>query len=108
MDQCDIEKRDGGYWIRGTRISLDSIVYSLKRGATPEGIQQSFPLLTPQEVEGAIAFYRANEQEIDAYLEQAEEPLAAQGRVWNTRARDAKPDLFLRLKQARQTRETSC
>ncbi len=22
-----IEQRDGGYWIRGTRVSLDSIVY---------------------------------------------------------------------------------
>ena len=57
MDQCDIEKRDGGYWIRGTRISLDSIVYSLKRGATPEGIQQPFPLLTPQEIEGVWTLY---------------------------------------------------
>jgi uncharacterized protein (DUF433 family) len=65
MDQCDIEKRDGGYWIRRTRISLDSIVYSLKRGATSKRIQQSFPLLTPQEVESAIAFYRANEQDFE-------------------------------------------
>jgi len=108
MDQRDIEKRDGGYWIRGTRISLDSIVYTLKRGVTPEGIQRSFPLLTPQEIEGAIAFYHANEQEIDAYLEQAEVALAAQSRAWNTQARDAKPDLFRRLEQARQTRELPC
>jgi uncharacterized protein (DUF433 family) len=106
MDQRNIEKRDGGYWIQGTRISLDSIVYALKRGATPEEIQQSFPLLMPEEIEGAIAFYLTHEQEIDTYLEQAEGALEAQSRAWNTQARDAKPDLFRRLEQARQARKT--
>ena len=106
MDQHGIEKRDGGYWIEGTRISLDSIVCSLKRGAAPEGIQQSFPVLTLEEIERAITFYRANEQEIDAYLKQAEEAHSAQSRDWNTQARDAKPDLFRRLEKARQARET--
>lgn len=106
MDPRGIEKRDGGYWIAETRISLDSIVYSLNRGATPEEIRQSFPVLTPQEIERAIAFYRANEKEIDAYLAQAEEAHAAQSRGWNTQARGARPDLFRRLEKARQSRQT--
>ena len=28
-----VEQRDGGYWIAGTRVSLDSIVYPFLRGS---------------------------------------------------------------------------
>ena len=55
------------YQVAGTRISLDSIVYSFQRGLSPESIVQSFPLLTLEQVYGAIAFYLANHSEIDAY-----------------------------------------
>ena len=40
-----IEQRDGGYYVAGTRISLDSVVYSFNEGNSPEAIQQDFPLL---------------------------------------------------------------
>ena len=63
-----IEKRDEGYWISGKRISLDSIVYAFRRGQSPESINRSFPLLTLEEIYGAIAFYLANQAEIDKYL----------------------------------------
>jgi len=29
MDKIYVEQHDGGYWVAGTRISLDSIVYSI-------------------------------------------------------------------------------
>jgi uncharacterized protein (DUF433 family) len=48
MEKSHVEQRDGGYWIAGTRISLDSIVYAFKRGVAPESIQRAFPLLTLQ------------------------------------------------------------
>ncbi|MBC6476031.1 MAG: DUF433 domain-containing protein [Hormoscilla sp. GM102CHS1] len=64
-----IEYRNEGYWVAGTRISLDSIVYAFRKGLSPESIVQSFPLLTLEQVYGAIAFYLANCDEIDAYLE---------------------------------------
>ncbi|OUC13116.1 MAG: hypothetical protein B0A82_19110 [Alkalinema sp. CACIAM 70d] len=67
-----VEQRDQGYWIEGTRISLDSIVYAFRSGASPEIIRQSFPLLALEQVYGAIAFYLANQAEIDAYLEAEE------------------------------------
>jgi uncharacterized protein (DUF433 family) len=63
-----IEKRDEGFWITGRRISLDSIVYAFRRGQSPESIRRSFPLLTLEEIYGAIAFYLANQTEIDDYL----------------------------------------
>ncbi len=63
-----VEKRDEGYWVAGKRISLDSIVYAFRRGQSPESIRRSFPLLTLEEIYGAIAFYLANQTEIDNYL----------------------------------------
>ncbi len=45
-----IEKRDGSYFIAGTRISLDSIVHGFRRGESPETIRQNFELLRLEEV----------------------------------------------------------
>jgi uncharacterized protein (DUF433 family) len=101
-----VEQRDGGYWITGTRISLDSIVYAFKRGAAPESIQRAFPLLTLEEIYGAITFYLAHAQEIDTSLAQAEVEFAVQASALNAAARKANPALFQRLEQMRQARET--
>ena len=67
-----IEQRDQGYWIEGTRISLDSVVYAFLNGESPEGIAQDFPLLALEQVYGAIAFYLANREIIDEYLKAGE------------------------------------
>lgn len=63
-----VEYRKDSYWVEGTRISLDSVVYAFRAGISPESIVQSFPLLNLEQVYGAIAFYLANRAEIDAYL----------------------------------------
>ncbi|GCA74659.1 hypothetical protein MiTe_01485 [Microcystis aeruginosa NIES-2520] len=55
-----IEQREEEYWLEGTRISLDSVVYSFLNGESPESIAQNFPLLSLEQVYGAIAFYLAN------------------------------------------------
>ena len=107
MEKSYAEQRDGGYWVTGTRISLDSLVYAFKRGAAPESMQRAFPLLTLEEIYGAITFYLAHEQEIDAYLGQAEAAFEAQARALNAAARTANPALFQRLEDARHVRETT-
>jgi uncharacterized protein (DUF433 family) len=68
-----IEQRDGGYWIEETRISLDSVVYAFLNGESPESIAQDFPLLSLEQVYGAIAFYLASRELIDAYLKKGDE-----------------------------------
>ncbi len=60
-----IEQRNTGYWIEGTRISLDSIVYSFLNGESPETIAQNFPLLSLEQVYRAITFYLANRETVD-------------------------------------------
>ena len=107
MEKSYVEQRDSGYWITGTRISLDSIVYAFKRGVAPESIQRAFPLLTLEEIYGAITFYLAHEQEIDTYLAQAEIEFEAQASTLNATARTANPALFQRLEHARLSHKTT-
>jgi uncharacterized protein (DUF433 family) len=93
-----IEQRDGNYYVAGTRISLDSIVHAFRRGESPETICQNFELLRLEEVYGAIAYYLANQADVDTYLirqsekwaagKRNEEPLPADLRERLTRARD--------------------
>ena len=95
-----IEQRDGGYWIAGTRVSLDSVVHAFVQGQTAESIAQSFPVLRLEQVYGAIAFYLANQSEIDAYLARAKRDFETQRRA----ARDADPMFYQKLAQARRSR----
>jgi uncharacterized protein (DUF433 family) len=67
-----VEYRSDAYWVEGTRISLDSIVYAFLKGLSPESIVQSFPLLTLEQVYGAITFYLAHRTLIDEYLAEEE------------------------------------
>jgi uncharacterized protein (DUF433 family) len=75
-----IEQRDGGYYVVGSRISLDSIVYAFRRGESPETICQNFSLLTLEEVYGAIAYYLADQASLDSYLTSQEEKWAEEKR----------------------------
>jgi uncharacterized protein (DUF433 family) len=64
-----VEKRDEGYWIAATRVSLDSVVFAFLDGLSPETIAaECFPVLTLEQVFGAITYYLANRTEIDEYL----------------------------------------
>lgn len=63
-----IEQRHGGYYVTGTRISLDSVVSSFNEGQSPEAIQEDFPALKLAQIYGAIAFYLDHQAEIDKYL----------------------------------------
>jgi uncharacterized protein (DUF433 family) len=62
-----IEEHDGGYYVAGTRVSLDSIVQCFNEGLSPEAILQEFETLTLTQVFGAITFYLENQPDIDAY-----------------------------------------
>jgi uncharacterized protein (DUF433 family) len=56
--------------IKGSRVSLDSIIHHFKLGATAEQIVQSFPSLSLGDVYSSIAYYLTHRQEIEVYLEQ--------------------------------------
>jgi uncharacterized protein (DUF433 family) len=79
MNQPDyIEQRDNGYWILGTRVSLDSVVYRFLEGLSPETIQSDcFPTLSLDQVYGAISYYLTNRVEIDRYLRESDQDYEA-------------------------------
>ena len=68
-----VKTSEGTYLIGKTRVSLDSVIYHFKLGATAEEIAQKFPALTLAEVYSAIAFYLSNRNEIEAYLRSQED-----------------------------------
>jgi uncharacterized protein (DUF433 family) len=73
MEKSYVEMRDGGRWVAGTRVSLDSVVLAFAEGLSPETIAgECFPTLTLEQVYGAIAYYLANRAEIDSYLKEAD------------------------------------
>jgi uncharacterized protein (DUF433 family) len=73
MENVYVEARDEGYWVSGTRVSLDSVVLAFLQGFSPETIVgECFPALTLEQAYGAIAFYLAHRTEIDSYLKKAD------------------------------------
>jgi uncharacterized protein (DUF433 family) len=87
MNKEYVEQREDIYWVTGTRVSLDSIVYAFSEGQTAESIAQSFPVLTLEQVYGTITFYLANRPQIEAYLRREEAEFEALRQAW--RAKDA-------------------
>ncbi len=93
-----IEQRNGGYYVAGTRISLDSLVYAFNRGESPEQILEGYPLLSSlARVYGAIAFYLDHRADIDIYLDKSAREFEA-----NTiPLSEADPALWEKLQRAR-------
>lgn len=94
-----VEQRDDGYYVAGTRVSLDSIVYSFKAGDSPETIRQKFSSLSLEQVYGAITFYLAHvEREVDANIREGEEEI----RNWVPCLSESRPEPYARLERARR------
>jgi uncharacterized protein (DUF433 family) len=92
-----IEQRNGGYYVTGTRISLDSVVYAFNEGNSPEAIQEDFPLLKRAQIYGAIAFYLDHQGEVDEYLART----AREFEESSVPLRQANPVLWEKLERAR-------
>jgi uncharacterized protein (DUF433 family) len=92
-----IEQRDGGYYVTGTRISLESVVYSVKEGQSREAIQEDFRLLKRSQIYGAIAFYLDHEAGIDRYLEDSRREFEGRGVPMSV----ANPALWEKIQRSR-------
>src|SRR5262249_42619635 len=94
-----VEQREGGYYVAGTRVSLDSIIQCFREGLSPETILEEFDTLTLGQIYGSIAFYLGNQSSLDAYL-------AEQSRRFEEVRRSAEPlpiDLRQRLEAVRKS-----
>src|SRR5215469_16685789 len=92
-----IQQRNGGYFVVGTRVSLDSVVYAFLRGESPEGIAESFPVLDLERIFGALAFYMANREIVDDYLREGQ----CEFEALRQRAQRDNPALYSKLAEWR-------
>ena len=99
MENEYVEYRDEGYWIRGTRVSLDSVVLAFLEGLSPETIcAECFPTLSLGQVYGAIAYYLAHREQIDGYLQRSDSEFEA----LRQRTRSADPEFARHWAEARR------
>ena len=97
-----VELRNDCYYVEGSRVSLASIVFQFKDGASPESIRESFPTLSLEQVYGAIAFFLGHAEEVEANLRETEK----QWEAFRNNADPLPPKLIDRLERARQGRTT--
>jgi uncharacterized protein (DUF433 family) len=88
---------EGVYRIAGTRVSLDSLVYLFREGVSAEGMVESYPTLTLEQVHGALAYYLANQSVIDAYLASGE----MEANVLHRASRMENAELIAKMRRAR-------
>ena len=86
--------------VSGSRVSLGSVVNAFWAGETPESICQAYPSLTLEQVYGAIAYYLACRDDVDAELAAQ----SAEASRLREEARRQNADLRSRLASARAAR----
>ena len=72
MAQEYIEERNGGFYVKGTRVPLDLLVYGFQHGDSPETIRGNYETLTLEQVYGAITFYLSHKEEVERTMAERE------------------------------------
>ncbi|HKQ72514.1 MAG TPA: DUF433 domain-containing protein [Blastocatellia bacterium] len=103
IEKSYVTKIEDGHRLTGSRVSLDSIVYDWWNGLSPESIVENFPTLTLEQVYGAIAYYLANKEEVDAQIQRNREKFEELREQW----RAAHPRLYEKLKAAAEAETTA-
>jgi uncharacterized protein (DUF433 family) len=93
-----VEYRNGGLYVAGTGVSLDSVIIGFQRGASPEKIVQSFPTLKLSQVYGVIAYYLENETIVGEYVSEGERELERSAVPLS----QTSPALYAKLEAARR------
>jgi uncharacterized protein (DUF433 family) len=97
MNREFVERRDGSFYLAGSRVPLAHLVREFQHGELPEAIRSHYPTLTLEQVYGAITFYLGSKEEVGADIAERE-------RVEDefTETRPAPADLKQKLERARQ------
>lgn len=90
--------RDGAYRIGETRVALGPLVAEFWRGSPPEAIARCFPVLSLEQVYGAIAYYLAHRDEVDAVLDREH----VEYDLRRAASREDDPTFFERFESARK------
>jgi uncharacterized protein (DUF433 family) len=97
MNREFVERRDGSFYLAGSRVPLAHLVREFQHGELPEAIRSHYPTLTLEQVYGAITFYLGSKEEVEADIaerERVEDEFAE--------THPAPADLRQKLERARQ------
>jgi uncharacterized protein (DUF433 family) len=72
MNSDFVERRDGSFYVRGSRVPLGHIVREYQRGESPEAVRSHYPALSLEQVYGAIAFYLGHASEVESDIAERE------------------------------------
>ncbi len=61
---------NGTIRIKGSRVTLDSVIHHFKLGATPEEIALKFPTLALVDIYATITYYLSRKNEVEEYLKE--------------------------------------
>lgn len=75
------EDLGGAIRVGPTRVTLETLLHSYKRGESPEEIADSFSTLNIADIYSVIGYYLRHQSEVDAYLKQVEEEEALRRKV---------------------------
>jgi uncharacterized protein (DUF433 family) len=59
---------EGVVLLRGTRVTLDTVVEAFQQGATPEEINQQYTSLSMGAIYSVLGYYLNHQDEVGAYL----------------------------------------
>ncbi|MBI1898182.1 MAG: DUF433 domain-containing protein [Acidobacteria bacterium] len=92
-----VERREGSFYLIGSRVPLATIVHDFKNGDAPETIQSNFSTLSLEQIYGAITFYLGNKEEV-------EKDLVERRRIEDEfiKTHPAPPELKQKLERARE------
>ena len=92
-----VRHRDGSFYVTGSRVALSHLVREFQRGESPEAIRSHYPVLSLEQVYGAITFYLGNQAEVErdiADREREEDAFSA--------AHPSPPEIKEKFEQMRQ------
>ena len=67
-----VERRNDSFYLIGSRVPLARIVRQFQDGEPPESIRSHYPMLSLEQVYGAITFYLGNREEVDREIAERE------------------------------------
>lgn len=67
-----VERRNGSFYLIGSRVPLAHIVRLFRNGEPPEAIRLHYPTLSLEHVYGAITFYLGNKEDVEKDISERE------------------------------------
>jgi uncharacterized protein (DUF433 family) len=88
----------GAILVSGTRVTLDTLIDFYHQGESPEDLHEGFPTIPLADMYAVIAYYLANQADVDAYLKRRRQEADRIRQEWETRnPPPTKAELLARL-----------